>query len=117
MPVTVTVNNLALSVSNLGSFIMVPRIFPHQPMQWCKFYRYHLLQMITLQKRVLQMISNTLFSDVEIPIINHIAKMRVHTRLHQLKLMKSGLEFFILEFSKPFQSCYCPVQKKSAQKG
>jgi hypothetical protein len=35
-----------------------------------------------------------------------------------LKVMvKSGREFFILNFTKPIQSCYCPVQKKSAQKG
>ena len=30
--------------------------------------------------------------------------------------MKSGLEFFILKFSEPFQSCCCPVQKNLPRK-
>ena len=32
-------------------------------------------------------------------------------------MVESGLEFFILKFTQPFQSCCCPVQKKSAKKG
>jgi hypothetical protein len=38
--------------------------------------------------------------------------------IFDLKMMlKSGLDFFILKFTKPLQSCCCPVQKKSDQKG
>ena len=35
----------------------------------------------------------------------------------ELKMMvKIGLEFFILKFSEPLQSCYCPVQKNLPRK-
>ena len=35
------------------------------------------------------------------------------TNIFELKMMvKSGLEFFILKFYQPLQSCCCPVQKK-----
>ena len=90
MPGRIIINNLVLSASTLGSFIPVTRNFPHQPMQQCKFYCYHLLQMITLNIIgfwVLQMICKTLFYDAKIPIMDHITKMRVHTRSHQIKLI------------------------------
>ena len=31
-------------------------------------------------------------------------------------MMKSGLEFFILKFTEPLQSCCCPVQKICPEK-
>ena len=31
-------------------------------------------------------------------------------------MVKSGLEFFILKFTEPFQSCWCPVRKKLPRK-
>ena len=31
-------------------------------------------------------------------------------------MMKSGLEFFILKFTEPLQSCCCPVQKNLSRK-
>ena len=37
--------------------------------------------------------------------------------IFDLKMMvKSGLEFFILKFTKPLQSCCCPVQKNLHRK-
>jgi hypothetical protein len=37
--------------------------------------------------------------------------------IYDLKMtMKSGLEFFILKFTKPLQSCCCPVQKNLPRK-
>ena len=37
--------------------------------------------------------------------------------LFDLKMMvKSGLEFFVLKFTKPLQSCCCPVQKNMSKK-
>ena len=36
----------------------------------------------------------------------------IETNIFELKMMvKSGLEFFILKFYQPLQSCCCPVQK------
>ncbi len=41
----------------------------------------------------------------------------LETNIFELKMMmKSGLEFFILKFYQPLQSCCCPVQKNLPRK-
>ena len=95
--------------------------------QNCQFLLHESLEIKQLDK------NKNVFSEIAYLIVKFEETMHKHTSqnsfnkwtkissleitIFDLKMkVKSGLEFFILKFTKPLQSCCCPVQKNLLRK-